>query len=71
MAGNLFEWCQNDNDDPTIVNGYGNSKSKVLRGGAFYHFWNYAACAFRSHFDPCTSDIGSGLRVVVVPLARL
>jgi formylglycine-generating enzyme required for sulfatase activity len=72
MAGNLFEWCQNDKENPQIVDGYSNEKGKVLRGGAFLNLLNYAACAPHNYFDlPFNRYINFGLRVVVGPLLRL
>lgn len=68
MAGNLFEWCSNDYEDPNIVDGYGNGKTKVLRGGAFYRNQSFAACAYRGRDNPDNGTYPYGLRLVVVPL---
>lgn len=66
MAGNLFEWCQNDKQDFKIINGYSNDKSKVLRGGSFLHAQGNAACAYRDYSNaPYTSYDDAGVRLVV------
>jgi formylglycine-generating enzyme required for sulfatase activity len=44
MAGNLFEWCQNDYEDFQIVDGYDNRRPKVLRGGSFDANKHRATC---------------------------
>ena len=67
MAGNLREWCQNDHGDPTVVDGFGNGNSKVLRGGSFYHDRRLAAAAYRySRYNPNNDGSSSGFRLVVV-----
>jgi formylglycine-generating enzyme required for sulfatase activity len=73
MAGNLYEWCQNDTGDPAIVDGYSNGNSKVLRGGSFNYFQNYAAASYRSYrSSPYSRYHDYGFRVVVsAPIASL
>ena len=71
MAGNVFEGCQNDKDDHTIVNRYGNSKLKMLRGGSFVNARPSAACAYRHSSAPRGGGSSFGVRLVDVPLARL
>jgi formylglycine-generating enzyme required for sulfatase activity len=69
MAGNLFEWCQNDRDDPAVVGGYSNGNSKVLRGGSFYRDQFGAAASARYHYDPNTTSTVFGWWCL--PLLRL
>lgn len=64
VAGNLFEWCLNDYDDPQIVAGYSNGESKALRGGSFHFSRNNAACASRFSNRPLSRFDNFGLRVV-------
>ncbi len=72
MAGNLFEWCQNDKYDPRIVDGYHNEKSKVLRGGSFNRNQLSAAASSRNSSEPDYVFNFHGLRVVVAaPIASL
>ena len=73
VAGNLFEWCLNDKENPQIIDGYSNEKSKVLRGGSFLNSRNGAAASFRSGiFDPSLRLNYSGFRLVVgAPVASL
>jgi formylglycine-generating enzyme required for sulfatase activity/energy-coupling factor transporter ATP-binding protein EcfA2 len=67
MAGNLWEWCQNDYRDPSIMDGYINSNNKVVRGGSFISDQDNAACAVRNS-PPESHHHRSGLRLVVAPL---
>jgi formylglycine-generating enzyme required for sulfatase activity len=73
IAGNLFEWCQNNENDPTIIDGYGNGQYKVLRGGSFYNSQHRAAVSYR-YFDsyPNSDHDHYGFRVVLsAPIASL
>jgi formylglycine-generating enzyme required for sulfatase activity len=65
MAGNLFEWCQNDRDNPRTVDGYRNDNTKVLRGGSFNHDRSLAAAACRYGGNPCGRFDRSGVRLLV------
>lgn len=71
MAGNVWEWCLNDYEEPLIVDGYDNQKFKVLRGGSFYHALNHAAASSRLNFNPLNGDDDFGFRVVLSALSRL
>jgi formylglycine-generating enzyme required for sulfatase activity len=71
VAGNLWEWCQNDYKDLTIINGFANNRSKVLRGGSFDSSLISAACACRDINYPSVRNANVGLRLVVAPLPRL
>jgi len=71
MAGNLYDWCQNDKDDPSIVDGFGNGNSKVLRGGSFSSYRRFSAAAsYRSSYDPLNVNYNFGLRLVVAAPIR-
>jgi hypothetical protein len=68
MAGNVWEWCQNDGNDPNTIDKYIIDNSKVVRGGSFYGGQNFAACAFRGSDGPYDMYGDDGLRLVVCPL---
>ncbi len=72
MAGNLWEWCLNDYKSPDIITGFGNEKSKVLRGGSFDHPLNHAAASVRYYNLPYYDRLNYGLRLVLsAPIASL
>lgn len=71
VAGNLYEWCLNDHENPEITDGYGNDKRKVLRGGSFNFFRDYAAASYRHFNDPRSRYSGYGLRLAVCPIDAL
>jgi very-short-patch-repair endonuclease len=72
MAGNLWEWCQNDHSNPEIVDGYDNGEPKVLRGGSFPFNQDYAAASCRNSNYPYYVSNSYGLRLVLAaPIASL
>lgn len=75
MAGNLYDWCQNDREDYKIVNGYANEETKVLRGGSFNYYQIVAAASSRYDNAPDLRLNSYGFRVVVgsllAPLASV
>lgn len=71
VAGNLWEWCLNDYRSPGIVDGYGNGKRKVLRGGSFSGNQLDAAASYRDSRGPYFRRSGSGLRLAVCPISAL
>jgi len=72
MAGNLFDWCQNDRSNHQIIDGYSNGESKVLRGGSFNGDQDYAAALFRFSLNPLDRFNNLGFRVVVAaPISAL
>ncbi|MBK8032206.1 MAG: SUMF1/EgtB/PvdO family nonheme iron enzyme [Chloroflexi bacterium] len=72
MAGNLWEWCLNDYGNPSIIDGYNNGKSKVLRGGSFNFSQRNAASSSRNDVNPYSDYNNFGLRLVVAaPIASL
>ena len=68
MVGNLFEWCLNDKEDPSVMDGFDNGNRKVLRGGSFDHPRNPAAAAARNYYlgNPDLTLSNLGFRLVVV-----
>lgn len=57
ISGQLWEWYQNKYSKT--------GELKVLRGGAFYSYANYAACAIRDNLSPFSDYYDRGFRVVV------
>ena len=57
-AGNVWEWTTSTAEP-------GNESRRVLRGGSFYLFRNFARCAFRNSYYPYGVWLDFGFRVVV------
>ncbi|MEL6526584.1 MAG: SUMF1/EgtB/PvdO family nonheme iron enzyme, partial [Chloroflexota bacterium] len=68
IAGNLREWCLNDYGDSTIVDGFGNEERKVLRGGSFDYYQNFARSSSRNYHFPFNANYSYGCRLVVAPI---
>ncbi|MBL8166138.1 MAG: formylglycine-generating enzyme family protein, partial [Anaerolineae bacterium] len=72
LTGNLWEWCMNDYGTPSVIDGFDNGKSKLLRGGSFGDYQGSAAASFRSNLNPYFRYHSVGLRVVLgVPISAL
>ena len=72
VAGNLFEWCLNDYENPEIIDGYSNEERKVLRGGSFNSILNLAAASYRDGDDPNYGNSSCGFRLVLgAPIVSL
>jgi len=67
-AGNLFDWCLNDYDNPVKIS---NNEEKVQRGGSFYFNQPSAAASDRSYNPPNSRGNHNGLRLVVAAPMRL
>ena len=66
MSGNVWEWCLNDYDAPKVVDGYGNGKAKVLRGGSWYNSdTDYFRCDARDGYLPVTGNGSGGFRLAL------
>lgn len=70
MAGNLYEWCANNYDQPEIID-RSNASSKVLRGGAFFDSQLYAPSSYRLYHDPSFDNRYYGCRLVIAPISAL
>jgi formylglycine-generating enzyme required for sulfatase activity len=68
VAGNLWEWCLNDYDNPETVDGYGIEESKVLRGGSFDNSQRGARSVYRYGHGPNFGLSNYGFRVVFAPI---
>jgi formylglycine-generating enzyme required for sulfatase activity len=64
MSGNVWEWCLNEYAAPDHFQLDG-SEYRVLRGGSFIVFPDYARCAFRYRSLPVDRNYLIGFRVVV------
>lgn len=67
MAGNLYEWCLNNSDEPEIIDAWSIS-SKVLRGGTFNFTLNTAQSSYRHASHPYDVFNIFGCRLVVAPI---
>lgn len=68
LCGNVWEWCLSNYDKPTIEVRKENlrtEKSRVLRGGSWFSFLDFARAVFRSYGLPASRFNVVGFRVVV------
>ena len=68
VAGNLWEWCLNDYSNISVLNGYSNGQSKVLRGGSFLNGRVYSRAVSRIDLNPFNVNFNFGCRIVVLPI---
>ena len=66
MAGNVWEWCLNEYEDPERQ-GLGGDAQRVVRGCSWDLGRISARCAFRADFTPGFRGFFLGLRLVCVP----
>ena len=63
LAGNVWEWCRNQYDDPRQT-AEGGTKSRVVRGGAWLNLQDGARADCRNYFIPGVRYYYIGFRVV-------
>jgi formylglycine-generating enzyme required for sulfatase activity len=66
MAGNVWEWCLNEYEDPGSIRLAGDA-SRVVRGGSWFDDQSSARAAFRRYNLPYGCGVDAGFRVVAVP----
>ena len=62
LSGNVWEWCLNEYDNPERVGSEG-SEPRVVRGGSWHSYRDYARAAYRFNSatrTSATSTAGSG-----------
>jgi formylglycine-generating enzyme required for sulfatase activity len=70
LSGNVWEWCRNRYDepdkdvDPEDVDT--SAAWRVVRGGSWSHYRDYARSAYRASFTPDARYTEHGFRVVCV-----
>lgn len=72
VAGNLWEWCLNDYKSISVMNGYSNGATKVLRGGSFSD--NPDSCSRRVslYLSPPNLVLNSlGVRLFLLPIVSV
>jgi formylglycine-generating enzyme required for sulfatase activity len=68
MAGNVWEWCWDWHGPAYIAGsdprGVSSGSYRVLRGGDWYYYADYARCANRGYYGPSTATDHDGFRCV-------
>ncbi len=65
MSGTIWEWCLNEYNDPSVIDGFNSGNSKVLRGGSFFSLLRLAAASSRGRSYPGLDNDRYGLRLVL------
>jgi formylglycine-generating enzyme required for sulfatase activity len=63
MSGNVWEWCLNKSDSPYSTTVYTTNEYRVLRGGSFGSYREYADSSFRYVNHPLLDCANYGFRV--------
>ena len=64
LAGNVWEWCLNKREKPSITVADSTGDSRVLRGGSWFSYRPGACCAYRDDYPPDHRSSFGGFRVV-------
>jgi formylglycine-generating enzyme required for sulfatase activity len=66
LAGNVWEWCLNEFQQPERVGPAGKAR-RAVRGGSWLDYHDNARCAYRNRYSPVRRFYNLGLRLVCVP----
>jgi len=72
MAGNVWDWCLTDYNNPAETasqENIGSSSSRVLRGGSWANFSNFARSAYRNNYNSNNRFSFYGFRLCSSPFS--
>jgi formylglycine-generating enzyme required for sulfatase activity len=65
LAGNVWEWCLNKYGHPEQIEADTSGDFRVLRGGSWLNYPEYARAPYRDGYDPEIRSFDRGFRVVL------
>lgn len=64
MSGNVWEWCLNKHEEPSMITPDLSGGVRVVRGGAWYGYAGDCRSSFRGHWDPGGRGDDQGFRLL-------
>ena len=64
LSGNVWEWCLNQYEDSSQTAVDASGKSRVVRGGSWFYYRDFARAVSRSRYSPDGRYSDQGFRVV-------